>query len=237
MDYKKLIIETINKIDDEQTLSIIYNDNLSDYHNEDSIIQLYNDWLHNQTDAEFDLMMEIMFQEKLFDDMCFSKESITGDYLLRNGKHMTFETGLAIDEQHFRFIVEHIAKYDAYTDINSRKIVVDKKQIKNKSTILHEMIHAHEYILQKETPILKEIVLIELYKDLKPKLANRKIDLDTWIFNHSNIPHNIELANSGCEHDTLFFLKSIDLDIRCGFELLTVFGYDYTRNFKELGLL
>jgi len=57
------------------------------------------------------------------------------------------------------------------------------------------------------------------------------------LFNHANIPHNEDLADVGGEHDLLFFLKSIDLDIRCGFELLTVFGYNYTRDFKELGLL
>ena len=68
-------------------------------------------------------------------------------------------------------------------------------------------------------------------------LIQINIDIDTWIFNHANIPHNDELAVAGGEHDLLFFLKSIDLDIRCGFELLTVFGYDYARNFKELGLL
>lgn len=51
------------------------------------------------------------------------------------------------------------------------------------------------------------------------------------------IAYNEDLANAGGEHDLLFFLKSIDLDIRCGFELLTVFGYNYIKIFKKLGLL
>ena len=72
-----------------------------------------------------------MLQEDLFSDMCFAKGSITEDYMLRNGKHITFETGLSINEQYFRFIVEDVVKYDAYTDVNSRKIVVSKKHIKN----------------------------------------------------------------------------------------------------------
>lgn len=237
MDYKELIIETINKIDDEQSLATIYNDKLSDYHNDDLIINFYSDWYCNQTDKEANLMMDIIFQEKLFDDMCFFKNSITGDYMIRNGEYKAFKNGLSLDEQFFRIIIDNIKEYDAYTDISDKKIVIDEKHIDNKATILHEMIHAHEYILQNQKPILKEIVLLELYKDLKPKLLNINIDLDTWIFNHANIPHNIDLANAGGEHDLLFFLKSIDLDIRCGFELLTVFGYDYIRNFKELGLL
>ncbi|MDE5824038.1 MAG: hypothetical protein K2H91_05055, partial [Lachnospiraceae bacterium] len=203
--------------------------------NTDILFQKYHKWFENKTEKEEDLELFILLQEDLFSDMIFEKGSTTGDYMLRNGKHLTFETELSIDEQYFRFIVEHVAKYDAYTDVNSRKIVVDIEHINNKPTILHEMLHAHEFILQKRKPLLKEIVLLELYKDLKPKLSQRNIDIDTWIFNHANIPHNEELAVAGGEHDLLFFLKSIDLDIRCGFELLTVFGYDYTRNFKELG--
>lgn len=234
MNIKNKLIEAIEKSIDEKMLEHIYTNILG---NTDILFQKYSEWSENKTEIEQNLEIFVLLQEDLFSDMCFYKGSITGDYMLLNGKHMSFETGLTIDEQHFRFIVEYVAKYDAYTEINSRKIVVDKKHIKNRAIILHEMIHAHEYILQKEMPILKEIVLLELYKDLKPKLAKRKIDLDTWIFNHSNIPHNIELFNAGREHDTLFFLKSIDLDIRCGFELLTVFGYDYARNFKELGLI
>lgn len=118
--------------------------------------------------------------------MCFDKGSITGDYMLRNEKHLTFETELSIDEQCFRIIVEDVEKYYAYTDINSRKIVVDKKYVKDIPTILHEMLHVHEFILENRKPILKEIVLIELYKDLKPKLNQKNIDIDTWIFNHAN---------------------------------------------------
>lgn len=234
MNIKNKLIEAIEKSTDKQMFEYIYTNVLG---NTDILLQKYHEWFENKTEIEHDLELFILLQEDLFSDMRFDKGSITEDYLLRNGRHLIFETGLSLDEQYFRFIAEDVAKYDAYTDISSRKIVVDKKHIKNKATILHEMIHAHEFILEKRKPLLKEIVLLELYKDLKPKLSQKNIDIDTWIFNHANIPHNEDLADAGSEHDLLFFLKSIDLDIRCGFELLTVFGYDYTRNFKELGLL
>ena len=234
MDIKNKLIKTIENSTDENMLEHIYTNILG---NTDILFQKYHEWFENKTEKEEDLELFISFQEDLFSDMIFEKGSITGDFMLRNGKHLIFETGLSIDEQYFRFIVEDIEKYDAYTDVNSRKIVVDKKHIKNKPTILHEMLHAHEFILEKRKPLLKEIVLLELYKDLKPKLNQKNIDIDTLIFNHANIPYNEDLADAGGEHDLLFFLKSIDLDIRCRFELLTVFGYDYTRNFKELGLL
>lgn len=232
MNYKQQIIDTISKIDDEQILATIYNNKLSDYHNDDCIIQLYSKWLHNQTNEEMDLMIAISLLEKLFDDMCFYDKSITSDYMLRDEKHKAFKKDLSIDEQHFRIIVKEMEEYVAYTDISDRKIVVSKDQTNNKCAILHEMIHAHEHILEKQKPILKEIVLLELYKDLKPKLAKINIDLDKWILNHANIPHNIDLADTGGEHDILFFLKSIDLDLKCGYEPLTIFGYDYKRNFS-----
>ena len=228
MDIKTKLIEAIEKSTDEKTLEHIYTNILG---NTDILYQKYHEWFENKTEKEQDLELFVLLHEELFADMCFDKGSITGDYMLRGEKHLTFETGLAIDEQYFRFIVEHVVKYDAYTDVNSRKIVVDEKQIENKSAILHEMLHAHEFILEKRKPLLKEIVLLELYKDLKPKLSQKNIDIDTWIFNHANIPHNEDLAGVGGEHDLLFFLKSIDLDLKCGFELLTVFGYDYIRNF------
>lgn len=154
---------------------------MTNYHNDDLIIDFYSDWFCNQTDKEANLMMDIIFQEKLFDDMCFFKNSITGDYMIHNGEYKVFKNGLSLDEQFFRIIIDNTKEYDAYTDISDKKIVIDEKHIDNKATILHEMIHAHEYILQNQKPI--------------------------------------------------------DLDIRCGFELLTVFGYDYIRNFKELELL
>ena len=234
MNIKNKLIEAIEKSTDEEILEHIYTNILG---NTDILYRKYHEWFKNKTEKEEDLELLILLQENLFSDMLFEKGSITGDYMLRNGKHLTFEPGLSIDEQYFRFIVEDNAKHDAYIDVNTRKIVVDKKYIKDKPTILHEMLHAHEFILEKRKPLLKEIVLLALYKDLKPKLSQKNIDIDTWIFTHANIPHNEDLAAIGGEHDLLFFLKSIDLDIRCGFELLTVFSYDYKRNFKEFGLL
>ena len=202
MDIKNKLIKAIEKSTDKKILEHIYT-NL--FGNTDILFQKYHEWFENKTDKEQDLELFILLQEDLFSDMCFAKGSITEDYMLRNGKHITFETGLSINEQYFRFIVEDVVKYAAYTDVNSRKIVVSKKHIKNKPTIFHEMLHAHEFILEKQKPLLKEIVLLELYKDLKPKLNQKNIDIDTLIFNHANIPHNEDLSDAGGEHDLLFF--------------------------------
>lgn len=231
MDIKNKLIEAIEKSTDERMIEHIYTNVLE---NTDVLHQKYYEWLENRTEKEKDLEKFVRPLEYLFADMCFRQVSITGNYMLRNGKYLTFRQSLELDEQYFRLAVDSIEKHEekaAYIDVISRKIVVDKRHINDKPAILHEMLHAHEFILEKRKPLLKEIVLLELYKDLKPKLSQKNIDIDTWIFNHANIPHNEDLAGVGGEHDLLFFLKSIDLDLKCGFELLTVFGYDYIGNF------
>ena len=39
--------------------------------------------------------------------------------------------------------------------------------------------------------------------------------------------HNSNLANETGLHDLLFFLKSLDLDLQCGFKMFTTFDYNY----------
>ena len=62
-------------------------------------------------------------------------------------------------------------------------------------------------------------------------------DLDCIIYNHANISHNSDLAESGGYHGVLFMLKSLDLDFRCENEPFTIFGYDYNCTFAELNLI
>ena len=97
----------------------------------------------------------------------------------------------------------------------------------DKNIILHEMIHAHEHILSLVNPLLKETLIVELYKHLFPKFK----DLDCIIYNHANISHNSDLARLGGYHGLL------DLDFRCGNEPFTIFGYDYNCNFAKLNLI
>lgn len=226
MNYKEKINQTINKINDEKTLALIYNDKLFEFNDCRNFAHLYVEHEITRSKDETNLTVFILSLEPLFDDMCFEITSIVGRYMYRNGEYVNLKHLLSLDEQLFRIKIDELEDYIAYTDISDRKIVVDKKHTKNKAAILHEMIHAHEYILTKQSPVLKEILLLELYKDLKTKLPK----LDDWIYNHANIPHNTDLAKEGGEHDLLFFLKSLDLDLKCGFEYFTIFGYDYQKH-------
>ena len=193
----------------------------------------FNNWYNTRTAEEIELYDEVMFLDNLFDDMTFKQGSTTGDYLLRNGEYKEYGKNLTITGNQFIVTTDETSIYDAYTNIEDKIIVINKKHIHNRATILHEMIHAHELILTQDNPLLKEIVLLELYAYLKERLPN----LDTWIFNHANIHHNNDVAKIGGYHSLLFFLKSLDLDLRCNYEPFTVFGYDYARNFKELNLI
>lgn len=233
MNVKEKLIDTINQTEDANALENIYTNILG---NTDILEQKYNEWFSNHTTEETDLEIFILMQEDLFSDMSFIENSITYDYMLRNKKHKRFIPGLTLDEQYFRLYIDNRVEI-AETHAHNRKILVNPKYVTNKDVILHEMIHAHEFILEQTNPLLKEILLLELYKDLKPKLAVDNINLDDLIFNHANIPHNTELLNEGGTHDLLFFLKSIDLDLKCHNELFTIFGYDYTRTFKGLNLI
>ena len=165
--------------------------------------------------------------------MCIAKSSIMGKYLdtpQGSLKEDTYHFG--IDAHYYKFIVTETTE-NGETDIFVRTIKINPQFVDDKNIILHEMIHAHEHILSLVNPLLKETLIVELYKHLFPKFK----DLDYIIYNHANISHNSELTELGGYHGLLFMLKSLDLDFRCGNEPFTIFGYDYNRTFTELNLI
>ena len=86
------------------------------------------------------------------------------------------------------------------------------------------MIHAHEQIIKDfKYRIFSENLLLQLYNKLSHKIEN----LDDIIKSHSEFIHQSDMAVNSGEHGLLFLLKSLDLDIRFGFPLGTVFGYGY----------
>ena len=83
------------------------------------------------------------------------------------------------------------------------------------------MIHAYEFILSQKIPMLHEYLTLALYKKLSP-LIN---DLDKRLSEHGEMYGQYRVTSSGGYHGLLFYLKSLDLDIRCGYSLGTVCGY------------
>ena len=230
MDLKKATTSAINNCTDASTLNYIYNDILK---NNDILKKEYNKWVEQQTDEISNLHINTLMYEDLFDDMCIAKSSIMGKYLDTPQGSLKEDTyHLSIDAHYYKFIVTETTE-NGETDIFERTIKINPQFVDDKNIILHEMIHAHEHILSLVNPLLKETLIVELYKHLFPKFK----DLDCIIYNHANISHNSDLARLGGYHGLLFMLKSLDLDFRCGNEPFTIFGYDYNCNFAKLNLI
>lgn len=230
MDLKKTIISAINNCTDVSTLNYIYNDILK---NNDILKKEYDKWVEQQTDEIGNLHINALMYENLFDDMCIAKSSIMGKYLdTPQGSFKEDTYHFSIDAHYYKFVVTETTE-NGETDIFERTIKISPQFVDDKNIILHEMIHAHEHILSLVNPLLKETLIVELYKHLFPKFK----DLDCIIYNHANISHNSDLAELGGYHGLLFMLKSLDLDFRCGNEPFTIFGYDYNRTFTELNLI
>ena len=230
MDLKKATISAINNCTDASTLNYIYNDILK---NNDILKKEYNKWVEQQTDEIGNLHINALMYENLFDDMCMAKSSIMGKYLdTPQGSLKENTYHFSIDAHYYKFIVTGTTE-NGETDIFERTIKINPQFVDDKNIILHEMIHAHEHILSLVNPLLKETLIVELYKHLFPKFKY----LDCIIYNHANISHNSDLAELGGYHGLLFMLKSLDLDFRCGNEPFTIFGYDYNRTFTELNLI
>ena len=80
-------------------------------------------------------------------------------------------------------------------------------------------------ILGKAPPYYHEVLLLALYKTVKSQITEQGFDLDQLIFGHSNIAEAQRGVSIGGEHGILFYLKSLDLDLKMGYELGTVCGY------------
>ena len=92
---------------------------------------------------------------------------------------------------------------------------------------MHEMIHARIDALQD---IYKEIITVCLYEKLKKDIRKNygvPFNLSALCrFFDQCIHDNFEFPEF-LWHGPLFFMKSLDLDLRLGFPLFTVYGYRY----------
>jgi len=122
----------------------------------------------------------------------------------------------------------------------------------NKSLLLHELIHVFEglyragkgkYKVQikesgRQIPIevatenvpwiMRDALLMSLYWDLKERIPKKYpgTDLDKLIEKFGHFYPQEGIIARGGNHDILFYLKSLDLDLRLGYELGTVCDYD-----------
>ena len=99
------------------------------------------------------------------------------------------------------------------------------------NNLLHEMIHFYIHELEgdradesgssRPDQSLKQYIAVKLWL----KLSESVPDLDQRAQDFVELTDHDELEHKGGEHDLLFFLKSLELDVKCGYPLGTVFGY------------
>jgi hypothetical protein len=117
----------------------------------------------------------------------------------------------------------------AICEDESRIIKIDPKYADNKIVALHEMIHAYVGLLREGEPYtsfigIAELLIVRLYADLQKRIP----DLDKRIIDHQNMIGEEIFAQHG-PHDLLFFLKSLDLDLRLNLPLGSVCSYGLDR--------
>lgn len=192
---------------------------------DDKLYTLYYEWFLNRSPEESELYINILEYENLFfEDMAFQENSLCWNiYSFIAGNYEELYLDIGCSKWMYRFlIVENNPEFMGQCNSLERTLSITKGHIHDKKVILHEMIHVHENILDDTCySVLRENLLIALYR----KLSSRIADLDQRIAAHSELCSQMKVINSGGKHDLLFFLKSLDLDIRCNYPLGTVCGY------------
>ena len=178
--------------------------------------------------------------EDLFEDMLFRRETCT--YSLIQCKSKSLDSDEWVDDEidlphelayfsytFFHFKVKQMEDCDGAFSHDDQTLTVTPQALANDSTILHEMIHLHEYVINDLPLFYHDMVYWALYKDLKKKIPA----LDDIISSHAHLLTGSTIYSSGGLHDILFLLKSFDLDIRMGYPLGTVFAYGREEEFKD----
>lgn len=131
---------------------------------------------------------------------------------------------------YFKVKIVEMKNYSGYYDPSEQLICLTPNAID--STIIHELIHVHESIINELPLYYHDMLLWSLYQDLKKRVDG----LDAAISQHAHLLNESSLASRGGTHDILFLLKSFDLDIKQKCPFGTIFGYGRKNDFKHLRL-
>lgn len=165
-------------------------------------------------------------EEKYFQDFTFQNKS-----LLSKIAGVVYADGTSSEDDDFtlfhnldKWLVVYAEGKYKFANVNyegecrskTQTIVVKPglSKVEERNTILHEMIHAHEYLLGER---LRQFFILFLYDKLLKKLGHaklwRKIYLDGHIYAKVD------------QHPPLFLLKSLELDLATRQPLGTIFVY------------
>jgi hypothetical protein len=170
------------------------------------------------------------YERAYFEDMALKPNSVIGDFIFYQKKT---STGRLIEKKYdeynhpclagvYAWHIEALKSNIAASCIPSEYLFkVSPDHVKNTPVILHEMIHGFDNILEDDYYREKrEVLFLCLYNTLRKKIKR----LDQRILNHGHFMAQ-EIFDGNGEHGLLFYLKSLDLDLRLGLKLGTVCGY------------
>ena len=205
----------------------------------------YMDWYWNKaTDDEKRLIDKVYEFGELFEDMLFEPGTNTYELIKikskRPGDDEWIDDELDRPEElayfsysFFRYKVAELEHGDASFNQDEQLITVKPEMLESDRTILHELIHLHEFVINEQPMYYHDALYWALYKDLKTKIPK----LDEIITEHAHFITDYEIHRYGGVHDIMFLLKSFDLDIRMGYPLGRVFGYGLEEDLKEYSYL
>ena len=197
--------------------------------------QEHEEWECSQASSdEKEIFQRIWCFRSMFDDLTLKNEAI---------KSSIYEECSVPDI--IRYILDNvIVRVGTFRYSNAQAQYVRKthtiniaqEYIKDDHCLLHEMLHvfdeAYDFISG-----LRDAVRWRLYYSLQDKINGLDKAILEFTKLKSLVGINRCLENPNViqqRHDTLFLLKSFDLDLKMGYELGTVLGYGYTEIFKDL---
>ena len=170
-----------------------------------------------------------------FQDMLLDEESIVHDYVMVSyGDDGTLSrvSNEALDYfsyTDYSFAVLPLKARRGFFAPSQKKLCIAAKHLHDDAVILHEMIHLHEHFITGLSWTYHDMLSWCLYRDLKRKIPA----LDDIIAFHAHQANSDMIKNAGGEHSILFLLKSLDLDIKKGYTLGTVFAYGYEKHLNR----
>ncbi len=199
-------------------------------------IEDFDEWLcYSANQAEKELCNKVFSFEDHFNDMLFRPGTKPYEMTLIQANNMTMGDSLpdeleSFDYGRFYYQIESSEQYDGFFNQDKGLLSITPEALKQDSVVLHEMIHLHESIINSLPLYYHDTLFWALYLSLRDKIDG----IDRIITSHSHITNEANIYSVGGLHDILFLLKSFDLDIRQGYRLGTVFGYDRTDIFEAL---
>ena len=193
-------------------------------------------------DREIALLEKMEDMSPLYGDMLFQRGSKSHDLIVCQTDSFDGNGALDIEDDlppaidYFTYFwfhpkVEELEGCNGYFNEAKQEICVSVDRLDDDRTLMHEMIHLHEFVINQLPMYFHDMLYWALYTELRERIPQ----LDEIITGHAHLLTGTMLYAEGGTHDILFLLKSFDLDMRMGYPLGTVFGYGKSDEFSSYG--